>query len=140
MRSVPSACTRLGGIPRNQAHEPTIFALPALSLLHAHALDRSAGRAGIVPLHHSVLLPGAAGALLVYDITRRETFNHLASWLEDARQHANPNMTIMLIGNKSDLTVSAGRVGLAVTNSPNRESYPGLEGACTCKHPPCSCC
>ncbi|KAG7670178.1 hypothetical protein Ndes2526B_g06580 [Nannochloris sp. 'desiccata'] len=46
---------------------------------------------------------GAAGALLVYDITRRETFDHLASWLEDARQHANPNMTIMLIGNKSDL-------------------------------------
>ncbi|KAJ0054193.1 hypothetical protein Pint_02847 [Pistacia integerrima] len=46
---------------------------------------------------------GAAGALLVYDITRRETFNHLASWLEDARQHANPNMTIMLIGNKCDL-------------------------------------
>lgn len=47
---------------------------------------------------------GAAGALLVYDITRRETFNHLLNWLEDARQHANPNMTIMLIGNKSDLT------------------------------------
>ncbi|KAH7676822.1 Small monomeric GTPase protein [Dioscorea alata] len=46
---------------------------------------------------------GAAGALLVYDITRRETFNHLANWLEDARQHANPNMTIMLIGNKCDL-------------------------------------
>lgn len=43
---------------------------------------------------------GAAGALLVYDITRRETFNHLASWLEDARQHSNSNMTIMLIGNK----------------------------------------
>src|SRR6476469_7330927 len=39
--------------------------------------------------------------LFTYD--RRETFNHLASWLEDARQHANSNMTIMLIGNKSDL-------------------------------------
>lgn len=37
---------------------------------------------------------GAAGALLVYDITRRETFNHLTSWLEDARQHANSNMVI----------------------------------------------
>lgn len=36
-------------------------------------------------------------------IFRRETFNHLASWLEDARQHANANMTIMLIGNKCDL-------------------------------------
>lgn len=29
---------------------------------------------------------GACGALLVYDITRRETFNHLGSWLEDVRQ------------------------------------------------------
>ncbi|GAU29244.1 hypothetical protein TSUD_362340 [Trifolium subterraneum] len=46
---------------------------------------------------------GAACALLVYDITKRETFNHLATWLEDARQHANSNMIIMLIGNKSDL-------------------------------------
>merc|ERR1712180_425301 len=32
---------------------------------------------------------GAAGALLVYDITRRDTFNHLTTWLEDARQHSN---------------------------------------------------
>ncbi|RZC54695.1 hypothetical protein C5167_013547 [Papaver somniferum] len=46
---------------------------------------------------------GAAGALLVYDITRRETFNHLASWLKYLRQHANANITIMLIGNKGDL-------------------------------------
>lgn len=45
----------------------------------------------------------AAGALLVYDITRRESFNHLNRWLEEARQNGNPNMTIMLIGNKSDL-------------------------------------
>ncbi|EHH28529.1 hypothetical protein EGK_18983, partial [Macaca mulatta] len=46
---------------------------------------------------------GAAGALLVYDITRRDTFNHLTTWLEDARQHSNSNMVIMLIGNKSNL-------------------------------------
>lgn len=46
---------------------------------------------------------GAAGALLVYDITRRETFNHLTRWLEEARQNANQSMVIMLIGNKSDL-------------------------------------
>jgi len=46
---------------------------------------------------------GAAGALLVYDITRRETFSHLTRWLEEARQNANQNMVIMLIGNKSDL-------------------------------------
>ncbi len=46
---------------------------------------------------------GAAGALLVYDITRRETFNHLSRWLEEARQNGNPDMVIMLIGNKSDM-------------------------------------
>ena len=46
---------------------------------------------------------GAAGALLVYDITRRDTFNHLTRWLEEARQNSNQNMVIMLIGNKSDL-------------------------------------
>lgn len=41
--------------------------------------------------------------MLVYDITRRETFNHLTRWLEEARQNSNSNMAIMLIGNKSDL-------------------------------------
>ena len=31
---------------------------------------------------------------------RRDTFNHLTTWLEDARQHSSSNMVIMLIGNK----------------------------------------
>lgn len=47
---------------------------------------------------------GAAGALLVYDVTRRETFEHLTKWLEEARQYASPTMTIMLVGNKADLS------------------------------------
>lgn len=46
---------------------------------------------------------GSAGALLVYDITRRETFDHLQSWLEDCKENANMNLTILLIGNKNDL-------------------------------------
>jgi Ras-related protein Rab-2A len=46
---------------------------------------------------------GAAGALLVYDITRRDTFQHLGRWLEEAKQHAQPSMVILLIGNKNDL-------------------------------------
>ena len=46
---------------------------------------------------------GAAGALLVYDITRRDTFQHLTRWLEEAKQHAQENMVILLIGNKNDL-------------------------------------
>ncbi|KAK6587896.1 Rab2 GTPase [Cryptosporidium xiaoi] len=46
---------------------------------------------------------GAAGALLVYDITRRDTFNHLEKWLIDVKRNATPNMTIILVGNKCDL-------------------------------------
>jgi len=46
---------------------------------------------------------GTAGAIMVFDITRRQTFNHLASWLTDARNLTNPNTIIMLCGNKVDL-------------------------------------
>lgn len=34
---------------------------------------------------------GAAGALMVYDITRRSTYNHLSSWLTDTRNLTNPS-------------------------------------------------
>lgn len=40
---------------------------------------------------------------MVYDITRRETFNHLNNWLRECRSNGNESMTILLIGNKSDL-------------------------------------
>jgi len=46
---------------------------------------------------------GAAGALLVYDITRRTTFTHLSTWLTDCRHLTNPNTVVMLIGNKTDI-------------------------------------
>lgn len=46
---------------------------------------------------------GAAGALLVYDITRRDTFTHLSNWLQDARENGNADMVITLVANKTDL-------------------------------------
>lgn len=47
---------------------------------------------------------GAAGALLVYDVTRRQTFEQVLSWLEDARLHSSSSeMVVVLVGNKSDL-------------------------------------
>lgn len=45
---------------------------------------------------------GAAGALLVYDITSRDSFNALSNWLRDARTLASPNIVILLVGNKKD--------------------------------------
>lgn len=46
---------------------------------------------------------GAAGALLVYDISNRESYNALGEWLTDARTLASPNIVILLAGNKKDL-------------------------------------
>lgn len=46
---------------------------------------------------------GAVGAMLVYDITKRQTFDHVARWLEELRGHADKNIVIMLVGNKTDL-------------------------------------
>ncbi|KAM3274638.1 hypothetical protein ACQJBY_043587 [Aegilops geniculata] len=46
---------------------------------------------------------GAVGAMLVYDMTKRQSFDHMARWLEELRSHADKNIVIMLIGNKSDL-------------------------------------
>ena len=40
----------------------------------------------------------------MYDVTRRETFDNLSTWLQDCRAHANPNMVITLVGNKADIS------------------------------------
>ena len=46
---------------------------------------------------------GASGALLVFDITRRDTFTSVTSWLNDLRQIAEEGVIVVLVGNKSDL-------------------------------------
>ncbi|KAL3315730.1 Ras- protein Rab-11B [Cichlidogyrus casuarinus] len=48
---------------------------------------------------------GAFGALLVYDITKIETFDNLVgTWYTEVINHAdNENITLLLVGNKSDL-------------------------------------
>ena len=43
------------------------------------------------------------GALLVYDITKPQTFVNSERWLRELREHADDDIVIMLVGNKSDL-------------------------------------
>ncbi|KZV66542.1 ras-domain-containing protein [Peniophora sp. CONT] len=50
---------------------------------------------------------GAAGCLLVYDVTSRQSFTNARSWLADVRQHADPHLTCILVGNKVDLVEEA---------------------------------
>ncbi|KAG5847911.1 hypothetical protein ANANG_G00131240 [Anguilla anguilla] len=49
------------------------------------------------------VLPGAVGALLVYDIAKHLTYENVERWLKELRDHADSNIVIMLVGNKSDL-------------------------------------
>ncbi|XP_015739763.1 ras-related protein Rab-11A-like [Coturnix japonica] len=46
---------------------------------------------------------GAVGALLVYDIAKYLTYENIERWLKELRDHADNNIVIMLVGNKSDL-------------------------------------
>jgi len=45
----------------------------------------------------------AVGALLVYDVTKSSTFSNCSKWMEELRQNAEPDIVIMLVGNKFDL-------------------------------------
>lgn len=46
---------------------------------------------------------GAVGALLVYDIAKHITYENIERWLKELRDHADSNIVIMTVGNKSDL-------------------------------------
>ncbi|KAM3069235.1 hypothetical protein ACMFMG_010749 [Clarireedia jacksonii] len=57
---------------------------------------------------------GAAGAVLVYDITNHNSFTGLPTFLNDARALASPNLTLMLVGNKADLADSNSLIDTSV--------------------------
>ncbi|MFX0098763.1 MAG: GTP-binding protein [Candidatus Hodarchaeota archaeon] len=45
---------------------------------------------------------GAMGALLLFDVTNRESFDHLPNWIEELEANADP-VPMVLVGNKIDL-------------------------------------
>ena len=46
---------------------------------------------------------GAKGAFIVYDITRKTTFDNIDRWVADLKANGDDNISIVLIGNKLDL-------------------------------------
>ena len=46
---------------------------------------------------------GAMGAIIVFDLTNRESYDHIGKWLEEIRSNAG-QVPMLLVGNKSDLT------------------------------------
>ena len=51
----------------------------------------------------SAYYKGAKGALIVYDITNKFTFESVDKWVQDLNSYGDKNLTLLLVGNKSDL-------------------------------------
>ena len=51
----------------------------------------------------SAYYKGAKGAFIVYDMTRKNTFDSVNRWVSDITAAADKRITLILIGNKSDL-------------------------------------
>ncbi|TNN78643.1 Ras-related protein Rab-22A [Liparis tanakae] len=47
---------------------------------------------------------GSAAAIIVYDITKEESFQTLKNWVKELRQHGPPNIVVAIAGNKCDLS------------------------------------
>ncbi len=58
----------------------------------------------------STFYKGAAGALLVFDLTREQTYTETRKWLTEIRQFAGADIPFVLIGNKADLIEDVGEV------------------------------
>ena len=46
---------------------------------------------------------GAAAAIVVFDITNKDSFNGAKSWVKELQRRGDPNVVIALAGNKADL-------------------------------------
>ncbi|MCO5551068.1 hypothetical protein L7F22_004565 [Adiantum nelumboides] len=64
----------------------------------------------------------AVGALLVYDITKEQSFEHVPRWLDELKLHADPNIVVMLVGNKCDLS------NLRAVSTEEAKAYAEKEG------------
>ncbi len=58
----------------------------------------------------STFYKGAAGALLVFDLTREQTYTETRKWLTEIRQFSSESIPFVLIGNKADLVQDVGTV------------------------------
>lgn len=90
-------------------NQPSVFSSrPKQSLLRARPLKTRSGIPQV--LYHltsgqerfraitNAYYRGAIGALIVYDVTKTNSFEHVEKWLKELRDNADPNIVIMLVG------------------------------------------
>eukprot|EP00850_Spirogloea_muscicola_P019517 SM000192S04912 [mRNA] locus=s192:205789:207907:+ [translate_table: standard] len=88
-------------------HLPTLLSAESVTAVRLCVVDGKTIKAQIWDTagqeRYRAITRGAVGALLVYDITKHVTYENVERWLKELRDHADSNIVIMLVGNKSDL-------------------------------------
>jgi small GTP-binding protein len=92
------------GIQLNEIYRPTTsgsYASVEVGSSHLVIWDTAGGEMfrSIVPLYFK----HARVAIVVYDVTCRESFGDVGGWVALAREHGPLGITVMLVGNKVDL-------------------------------------
>lgn len=96
-------------LPKNQ--NPTIgveFATRVVSLQSGRTVKAQIWDTAGQERYHAIVSAHyrrAIGALLVYDITNARSFGNAQRWIEELKSKAEPDIVIMLVGNKIDLAL-----------------------------------
>ncbi|KAF7534481.1 hypothetical protein G7054_g6166 [Neopestalotiopsis clavispora] len=72
---------------------------------------------------------GAHGVIIVYDISSRSSFAAMDKWIEEARNNANPDAVLYIVGSKLDKDTSGGRV----ISQEQGKAYADAQGAGFCE-------
>ncbi|KAJ7720750.1 ras-domain-containing protein [Mycena maculata] len=76
---------------------------------------------------------GAAGCLLVYDVTSRRSFDNARAWLADVRAHADAHVSCILVGNKVDLVEGEDPPGTRQVPTAEAAQFAAEEGLLFCE-------
>ena len=103
-----SLCARLVNNTFDNFNEPTIGAafqtktIECGDISHKLEIWDTAGQErykALAPMYYR----GAIAAIIVYDVTNEDSFKGAKSWVEELRRRGQPNVVIILVGNKYDL-------------------------------------
>jgi small GTP-binding protein len=66
---------------------------------------------------------GSKGAIIVFDVSRRETFDHIEKWHKDITQNSEENISIIVVGNKCDVETRNVTIEEAQVKAKNLSNY-----------------
>uniref|UniRef100_A0A8C4Q6G4 RAB31, member RAS onco family n=1 Tax=Eptatretus burgeri TaxID=7764 RepID=A0A8C4Q6G4_EPTBU len=76
--------------------------VPRNNEIHKYLIWDTAGQErfrSLAPMYYR----GSAAAVIVYDITKEETFHMLKTWVKELQHHGPQNIVVAIAGNKCDL-------------------------------------